>query len=1384
EEADELYRDVDINQGRGLQLSQDIEDSHVTLTPVKRDGQQESSSVSSQFVTSMLNPTSDTGVEFIFATASTSVAPLPTPTPKMTPFIIVTITTASQAPIPPTPIPSEVLQNLPTFDSINEAVRVAVQIQTDKIRDSYQRENDEFLQTIDENMKRIIKEQVKGQVKEQVSRILPRIEQYVNAQLKAEVLTRSSHSSRTSYAVAADLSEMELKKILIEKMEGNKSIQRSDEQRNLYMERRKSTKLRRINWIGSTLKVNRVSHRGRKRQQFYGFAVNWESALDVYSKRKIIAVTDLKIVEWHSYKHLDWITVRRDDDKLYKFKEGDFKRLRLQDIEDTLLLLVQEKLSNLTVEERFSFNVSLRMFTRSIIIQRRVEDLQLGVESYQKRLNLTKPDTYRSDLKRREAYTAYSNQRGFIYQNKDKKNRMQYLPQTIWRKGDKDRAVAMIQAIDKMLKTRRIIRRLESFIPKKRCNQHCEASPPVERSLVISVYKLLIHGNYKPTIKDKDGKDVVTTYDKLDENQKKIISKNNEAKMFLYNALPKKEYERIFVYNTTQDIWNSLIITHQALDESFLSHNHVRIFLRALPTKWRLKVTAIEESKDLSTLSLDELIGNLKVYEIVLEKDFNDEEYAMAVRDFKKFFRRRGNGYSLKDKNEAKRTKPSTGWKECEKGKVKVKCVRTRSSSNLVSKSSSNPTTSNPKRRNRRRSKQPFSLEESLLDTMADQRTMAELLCAPTEGYAEAIMVPSILAEHFELKHSLINMMTSDQFFGLEKDNPHDHSPDQDSLNSAAGGNLLERRTQDVLTIIENKSKDNIQGCVSAAAVNYSQSNSGYRPPSELKSITTRSGLVLDGPSVPMSLPFINPDEDERAEETLTDPKLVEYTIKKYQKMLKALRSNKEKLLELENTPLNEICSTVILKKLPEKLGDPGKFLIPCGFSLPELISTRMTLGLANRTICTPAGIARDVFVLVGKFTFLSDFVIVDYESDPRVPLILGRTFLRTARALIDVHGEEMILRDGDERLTLSMRHDTSSYSNQPPKESFNMINIYNDSYEEYLEDLFTTNHLSGNPTFSTHTHLTSPKVINPLSGNTTSSSPDHLVGEFVDELALITFPSGIDDLLFDIESNLREIKYLLNHDPTKEIDSILEDSVDEGNLVDPNNDLVDTIPEMLTDEHTIDYSSLPLYDDVDNDLVELESDNDDVYDDPIDSKEDKIKDSKLLIDELDPPRSSDFLLFPERDSVLYEDFSEVDALPSTNNEDKVFNQGILIHENLFKVTVRVTPYKNVKKIYVSNASLILEDFNPPLYELPFYKEVLGSETLLSFSSKNKEKVFNPRLLTSKGVYTSLLRELSHWGPKAFKVIKIFESPMKIFPCSYGEDVRILDVPCLHFYPL
>nr|GEU56012.1 reverse transcriptase domain-containing protein [Tanacetum cinerariifolium] len=579
-------------------------------------------------------------------------------------------------------------------------------------------------------------------------------------------------------------------------------------------------------------------------------------------------------------------------------------------------------------------------------------------------------------------------------------------------------------------------------------------------------------------------------------------------------------------------------------------------------------------------------------------------------------------------------------------------------------------------------------------------------------------------------------------------------------------------------------------------------SNTIANPKGELKAITTRSGIVLYRPYVPIP-PFINLEEDERVKETLTDQDLAEYTIKK---MLKALLFNKEKLLELANTPLNENCSAVILKKLPKKLGDLGKFLILCGFSelkrkaladlgasinliplsilkklgLPELISTRMTLELSNWAICTPTGIARDVFIPVGKFTFLANFIIVDYESDPRVSLILRRPFLRTTRALIDVYGEEMILCDDDERLTLNMRHDTSSYSNQPQKESINMKNVFNDSSEYLLEDLFATNHQSGNPTFSSHPNLTSPEVkddvfdpeggnfliekfldlvstkdlnpphnVNQLSGSTTSSSPNHLLEEFADELALITFPPGNDDLSFDIEYDLKELEDFLNNDPIKEMDSILDDSVDDDNLTDHNDNLVDTMPEMFTDEHALDYSPPLLYDEYDDDIFEDESDTEYVYDDLFNSKGEKIKESKLLIDELDLPKSSDFFLL----------------------------LSIFIQENLFEVITRVAPDKNVKKIAVSHASLIIEDFDPPLYELPFLKEVPGSETLLPFSSENEKKVFKPRILTSKRVHFYFLPKISHQGHKIFKISKIVESPMEIFPCSFGENIRILDVP-------
>nr|GEY73988.1 hypothetical protein [Tanacetum cinerariifolium] len=401
-----------------------------------------SSSVSSQFVTSMLNPSPNAGIDSLFETTSqmdvsapTTVASRTWSAPTLTPSTIPTISTVRQAPTPPTIAPSTLVQDLPNFGSLfgfdhrlktlesnfsefmqtnqfagavfsilgivqrymdqwmNEAVKVTIQIQSGRLCDEAQVENEEFLKNIDENIQKIIKEQVKEQVKVQVSKILPKIEKTVNEQLEAKVLTRSSNSSKTSYAVTADLSKMELKKILIEKMEDNKSIHRFDEQRNLYkalVEACESDKIilgtygdivmlkrRRDDDANKDEEPSAGSDRGSKRRR-EGKEPELTSAPREKVTRtigRIITVTELKIVEWHNYKHLDWITMRRDDDKLYKFKEGDYKRLCIRGIEDMLLLLVQGKLTNLMVEERFAFNVSLRMFTRSIVIQRHMKDL-------------------------------------------------------------------------------------------------------------------------------------------------------------------------------------------------------------------------------------------------------------------------------------------------------------------------------------------------------------------------------------------------------------------------------------------------------------------------------------------------------------------------------------------------------------------------------------------------------------------------------------------------------------------------------------------------------------------------------------------------------------------------------------------------------------------------------------------------------------------------------------------------------------------------------------------------------------------------------------------------------------------------------------------------
>nr|GEY65655.1 reverse transcriptase domain-containing protein [Tanacetum cinerariifolium] len=199
----------------------------------------------------------------------------------------------------------------------------------------------------------------------------------------------------------------------------------------------------------------------------------------------------------------------------------------------------------------------------------------------------------------------------------------------------------------------------------------------------------------------------------------------------------------------------------------------------------------------------------------------------------------------------------------------------------------------------------------------------------------------------------------------------------------------------------------------------------------------------------------------------------------KFAPMFKKLLNNKDKLIELTKTPLNKNCSAVVLKKLPEKLGDPGRFLIPCDFSkfdnclaladlgasinlmllsiwkklrLPTLNDTKMVLELTDRTISKPTGVAENVFVKVGKFYFPADFVVLNFVADPRVPLILGRPFLSTAHTLIDVYEGEIILKHNDQSLTLKCGDTPSiSYNNF---ESLNKVDLIDATCEEYSQEV------------------------------------------------------------------------------------------------------------------------------------------------------------------------------------------------------------------------------------------------------------------------------------------------------------------------------------------
>nr|GEZ44090.1 reverse transcriptase domain-containing protein [Tanacetum cinerariifolium] len=278
----------------------------------------------------------------------------------------------------------------------------------------------------------------------------------------------------------------------------------------------------------------------------------------------------------------------------------------------------------------------------------------------------------------------------------------------------------------------------------------------------------------------------------------------------------------------------------------------------------------------------------------------------------------------------------------------------------------------------------------------------------------------------------------------------------------------------------------------------------------------------------------------------------------KFGPCIKSLLTNKDKLWEIAITPLNEHCSAVFLKKLPEKLGDPDKFLIPCDFlrkaecialadldasinlmllsvwnklSLPDLSPTCMTLELTDHSILRPVGVAENVFVKVGTFHFSVDFVVVDFDADPRVPLILERSFLKTKRALIDVFEGELTLRVGKEAITFNLDQ-TSRYSANYNDIMANRIDVIDMACEDYSQEVigFSDVIASGNPTpyYDPIVSTTSPTL-------TPFRNSDFLLEEVDAFQALEDDPTSpeVNQSYLDSEGDILLLEAFLNDDPS-----------------------------------------------------------------------------------------------------------------------------------------------------------------------------------------------------------------------------------------------------------
>nr|GEU43602.1 hypothetical protein [Tanacetum cinerariifolium] len=312
---------------------------------------------------------------------------------------------------------------------MKDAVNVVVQLQSNKLREESQAKNDEFLKQIDSNIKAIIKDQVKAQV----SKIFPKVKKYATESLRAELLTRSSNQPQTSYAAAASLLEFELKKILIDKIEENKSLYRSgrgcDDQ---YKDKEPSagsnrgTKRRRSCKEESSKEATRKESKSTSSSKGASRSQPKSSGKSAQVEEHGPRVDDLE-EPFHKEFHTG-------NDDVSPVKELKIHNLT-QDLLTGLTYDLMKGMCKSVVELEYQLEEVFKATNDQldwhnpegrprIVIQECVEDLQLVVESHQKKINLSKPDSYHLDLRKMTPYTAYHDIQGIVYQDDMNKNHL------------------------------------------------------------------------------------------------------------------------------------------------------------------------------------------------------------------------------------------------------------------------------------------------------------------------------------------------------------------------------------------------------------------------------------------------------------------------------------------------------------------------------------------------------------------------------------------------------------------------------------------------------------------------------------------------------------------------------------------------------------------------------------------------------------------------------------------------------------------------------------------------------------------------------------------------------------------------------------------------